>query len=197
MKIENMPIASIKPFPNNPRNITERAIALVTESIKEFGFNVPIIIDVNNTIVAGHTRYLSAQRLGLKEVPAIKIIGLTKEKIKAFRIMDNRTQEMSSWDYVKLEKEFGELLELNVNLDLTGFDEDVRDILLFEEGDIQRVEKSEVMGNLIEQKDYIIITFSSKEEGEAFRGRFNTPKKKSLSCKEFLESYAEQTNSNN
>lgn len=97
MQIINIKLDLLKPYEKNPRN-NENAVEYVANSIKEFGFKVPIIIDENNTIVCGHTRYLASKKLGLTEVPCVIADDLTPEKIKAFRLIDNKTNEFATWN---------------------------------------------------------------------------------------------------
>lgn len=78
-------------------------------SIKEFGFLAPVLIDSNDIIIAGHTRKEAAVRLGLKEIPCITVDSLTDEQVKAFRLVDNKTAEFASWDFEKLEEELSEI----------------------------------------------------------------------------------------
>jgi hypothetical protein len=89
------------PYENNPRN-NDEAVDKVASSIQQFGFKVPIVIDANNVIVAGHTRHKAAQKLGLKKIPCIVADDLTEEQVKAFRLADNKVSEFSSWDESKL-----------------------------------------------------------------------------------------------
>lgn len=97
MKIINLKIDVLKPYDKNPRKNKE-AVKYVAESIKEFEFKQPIVIDKNNVIVCGHTRLLAAKQLGLKEVPCILADDLTKEQINAYRLVDNKTNEFAEWD---------------------------------------------------------------------------------------------------
>lgn len=113
-------VNDIVPYENNPRN-NESAVDAVVESIKEFGFKVPIIVDKNNVIIAGHTRYKAAKKLGMKIVPVLKDEDLTPDQVKAFRIMDNKSSEKSNWDYEALLKEMDSLKLDDYNLELTGF----------------------------------------------------------------------------
>ena len=108
MKIEMMKITEVQEYKNNPRCNTE-AVSAVAKSIKEFGFKVPLIIDKNNTLIAGHTRILAARELGMTEVPVIRADDLTPEQAKAFRIADNRLHELSTWDYELLPIELRDL----------------------------------------------------------------------------------------
>ena len=118
LKIEYVDIDSIKPYENNPRH-NEEAIPYVMNSIKEFGFKNPIIIDKNNVIIAGHTRLESAKRLGMKEVPIIHADDLTEEQVKAFRLADNKVSEKAEWDFNMLD---AELADLDINMEDFGFE---------------------------------------------------------------------------
>lgn len=120
LEIKYIPIDDIKPYKNNPR-LNEDAIPYVMNSIKEFGFKNPIILDKNNVIVAGHTRLESAKRLDMKEVPVIYADDLTEEQVKAFRLADNKVAEKSLWDYTKLDEELDSIL----NIDMSMFDFDI------------------------------------------------------------------------
>lgn len=104
-------------YKNNPRN-NDGAVDAVAESIREFGFKVPIVIDGNNEIIAGHTRLRAARLLGLEKVPCIIADDLTPEQIKAFRLADNKTAELAEWDFAKLETE---LVEISDKFDMTNF----------------------------------------------------------------------------
>lgn len=115
MKVKNVPIEEIHEYENNPRRISEEAISAVSKSIQEFGFKVPVIIDKDNVIVAGHTRIMAARELGLKEVPCVVADDLTPEQIKAFRLADNKTSELSDWDFEKLDLELEELPDFDMS----------------------------------------------------------------------------------
>lgn len=121
MQIIEMPIGDIYPCPNNPRS-NEKAIEMLKESITDFGFKNPIIVDKNNVIIAGHTRHKAAQELGLQTVPCIMADDLTPEQVRAFRIVDNRTAEIAEWDISLLELEL-EALEIE-DLDLSSYNFD-------------------------------------------------------------------------
>lgn len=92
MNVQEIKLKDIKPYGKNPRK-NDDAVPYVAESIKQFGFKVPIVIDKNNVIVAGHTRYKAAKKLGFKSVPCIIADDLTDEQIKAFRLADNKVSE--------------------------------------------------------------------------------------------------------
>ena len=108
-KIEQIEIAKIKPYDNNPRR--NQPVDLVAKSIKEFGFNSPIIVDKDNVVIAGHTRLKAAVKLKLKKVPCI-VADLSPEKAKAYRILDNKTSELAEWGSFLLDVEIKEIEEL-------------------------------------------------------------------------------------
>ncbi|HEY8405840.1 MAG TPA: ParB N-terminal domain-containing protein, partial [Acholeplasma sp.] len=102
--IQNKLVDDLIEYENNPR-VNDEAIDVVGRSIKEFGFKVPVIVDANNVIVAGHTRVKACKKLGIKEVPCIIADDLTEDQLKAFRLADNKTHEFALWDDEKLFKE--------------------------------------------------------------------------------------------
>lgn len=118
MTIIQMPLSEIRPYPNNPR-FNENAVDAVEASIREFGFKVPIVIDRNNVIVCGHTRYKAAYWMGLETVPCIMADDLTDEQVAAFRLVDNKTSELSHWDFEKLDAELREIL--GIDMEALGF----------------------------------------------------------------------------
>lgn len=125
MKITLKKINELKKYKNNPRN-NENAIGEVAKSIKEYGFKVPIVIDKNDVIVCGHTRYEACKLLGIKEVPCIVASDLNEEQVKAFRLADNKVSEFSQWDYNKLKEELEKvdmsLFDFNMELDISDDD---------------------------------------------------------------------------
>lgn len=125
-------------YQNNPLKHPENQIEKIANSIKSYGFLVPILIDENNIIVSGHGRLDAAIRLGLKEVPCVLAEGLTEEQIKAFRIADNKVREGSIWDEEALKKEFEELDLLGFDLNETGFKTDeIERVILSDTGLLQ------------------------------------------------------------
>lgn len=113
MQIFEKTLSEIKPYKNNPRK-NDEAVSLVANSIKEFGFKVPIVLDAKGVIVCGHTRYAAAVSLGLKTVPCVVADDLTPKQIKAFRLADNKVSERAEWDISKLQVEFEELGDFNL-----------------------------------------------------------------------------------
>lgn len=116
MKTIDLKISEIKPYEKNPRK-NDKSVDKVANSIKEFGFKVPIVIDKNNIIVCGHTRYKAAKKLGLDVVPCVVADDLTDEQIKAYRLADNKVGEDSLWDMDMLNGELDDIL----NIDMTDF----------------------------------------------------------------------------
>ena len=123
MKVEQIKIEEILPYDQNPRD-NSAAVEKVADSIKEFGWQQPIVVDEEKIILAGHTRHLVALSMGLKEVPVLIAKGLTEAQKKAYRIVDNKTSELAEWDKELLKSEFLALQELDFDLNLTGFDLD-------------------------------------------------------------------------
>lgn len=113
-------IGDIFPYENNPRK-NEKAVGPVAESLKEFGWQQPIVIDKDNIIVAGHTRWEAAQRLGLKEVPCIIADNLTPDQVRAYRLADNKTAEFAKWDPEALLEEYS---KIKIDMTKFGFDPD-------------------------------------------------------------------------
>lgn len=122
LSIIEMKTSELVPYLNNPRK-NDKAVDPVAESIKEFGFKVPIIIDKEKVIVAGHTRLRAAKKLGLETVPVVIADDLTEDQIKAFRLADNKTAEFSEWDHDLLIHELLELQTADFEMLPFGFDE--------------------------------------------------------------------------
>ncbi len=120
MEIQNINIKDITPYEKNPRK-NEAAVAPVMESIKEFGFKSPIIVDKDMVIINGHTRFKAAKRLQMETVPVIIATDLTPEQVKAFRLADNKTAEFAEWDFDLLDGELKDIL--NMDMSVFGFDE--------------------------------------------------------------------------
>ena len=115
VKVIAMAVKDLVPYANNPRN-NEQAVDTVAKSIKEFGFTNPIVVDSDNVVINGHTRLLAAEKLGLEKVPVIRKEDLTPEQVKAFRLVDNKTSELSGWDFEKLDAEIAELQAMDFDM---------------------------------------------------------------------------------
>ena len=123
-RIAILPIESLKPDPGNPRQHSKKQLRQIARSIETFGFNVPVLIDAGMKIIAGHGRVEAARRLGLSEVPTIRLEHLTPAQATAFAIADNRLTEIATWDDRLLGEQLRELgaLDLDFSLDVTGFE---------------------------------------------------------------------------
>lgn len=116
MEVKNVNINSIKPYKNNPRN-NDDAVEATANSIKEFGWQQPIVVDKDGVIIVGHTRLKAAKKLGLKQVPIVVAENLTDEQANAYRLADNKTGELADWDFDLLDDE---LADIN-NIDMSDF----------------------------------------------------------------------------
>ena len=156
MEIINKKIDELKPYENNPR-VNDDAIDYVAKSIKEFGFKVPIVIDKNNVIVTGHTRYKASKQLGLKEVPCIIADDLSEKQIKAFRLADNKVADFSYFDNTRLLEELADLEDIFTGFEISEGFEDILD-----EGD------TSILGEE-EQLYKIVIKSVNKEDIDKVR----------------------------
>ena len=166
MQVKDMNIEELKPYEKNPRN-NDSAVKYVAESIKQFGFKVPIVIDKNNVIVAGHTRYKAAKELQLETVPCIIADDLTEEQVKAFRLADNKVSEASQWDFDLLELELDSIFDINMNdfgfdIDLDIEDEDNNNSFNHIEDLLNDVGISSGGGSKV--KNYFDLTLSFPDE---------------------------------
>jgi len=107
LRVQEIELGKLNPWEGNPRS-NEHAVDAVAESIHSFGFNVPILCDQNLTIIAGHTRWKAAKKLGMEKVPVI-VIEMTDAKRRAFAVADNKTAEIADWDFSKLKEVLEEL----------------------------------------------------------------------------------------
>jgi site-specific DNA-methyltransferase (adenine-specific) len=153
MQVKDTAIGKLIPYANNPRH-NENAIDAVAASIREFGFKVPIIVDGDGVIVAGHTRLLAAEKLGLAKVPVIIADDLTPEQVQAFRIADNKTAELADWDFTALE---AELAAVSDSFDMSEFG--------FADGDI---DLSDISDNSDREPNDRSITATCPECGHEF-----------------------------
>ncbi len=133
MQIENLTLDQIKPYENNPRKKWD--IEKIADSIAQFGFQQPIVVDKNKVIIIGHGRYAASKILELKTVPVL-IADLPPTKAKALRIADNKVNEYSDWDYGLLHKEFTDLLDINYDLENLGFEQqELESIITFDKSE--------------------------------------------------------------
>ena len=167
MEIIYKNIDELIPYKNNPR-LNDEAVEYVKNSIKEFGFKVPIVIDKDNIIIAGHTRIKASKELGIKDIPCIIADDLTEEQVKAFRLADNKVAEKSLWDYSKLDEELDSILDI----DMSMFDFNINT----DDVEIERIDLS----NKEFEKYEIIITCQNEIELEE---KYNKLMKEGYECK--------------
>ena len=173
MQIIEKSITEIKPYEKNPRK-NDEAVEYVANSIKEFGFKVPIVIDKNGVIVAGHTRYKAAQELGIEKLPCIIADDLTEEQVKAFRIADNKVGELAEWDFDLLGEELDGIFDIDM-LEF-GFDSD------FDEKEEIKKEEGEVpfSEELLLTHNYIVLYFDNDFDWEVVQDKFGLKQVKDL-----------------
>lgn len=133
---ENYPVDKLIPYARNSRTHNDEQIAQIVASIKEFGFTNPILVGADDVIIAGHGRLLAAQRMGLKEVPVVRLPHLTETQRRALVIADNKIALNAGWDEEMLTLEMKELEDVDFNLDILGFsDEELKELEAFGESD--------------------------------------------------------------
>ena len=142
MQIKYIDPLNLVPYENNPR-VNGYAVKKVMESIKEFGFKNPILVDKDNVIVAGHTRREASILLGLESVPYMVADDLTEDQVRAYRIADNKLAELSTWDEELLKIELGELMAVDFELETLGFTE-IDLTTLFREPEEKKAEEAKV-----------------------------------------------------
>jgi len=155
LQIQYRKTEELIPYVKNPRK-NKDAVAYVMNSIEQFGFKNPIIIDKNNEIIAGHTRLMAAKKLGMEEVPCIMADDLTEDQIRAFRIIDNKTSEYAQWDMGLLGEEL-QAIE-GIDMEMYGFDLNM-DEETKEKDEKPEVEFTEVLG---EEHNYIVLYFDNE-----------------------------------
>jgi hypothetical protein len=132
LTIQHRPLDTLRLDPTNARKHSKKQIAQIAESVRAFGFNVPVLIDDDNKVIAGHGRFLACKLLGFTEVPTICLDHLSPEQIRAFMIADNRLSENSTWDEILLGEQLKSLseIDLNFSLEATGFEIGEIDVLI-------------------------------------------------------------------
>lgn len=170
LEVAYIATTDVIPYVNNARSHSEQQVAQVAASIKEFGFNNPILIDEHNGVIAGHGRLAAAQKLGLELIPTITLAGLTDAQRKAYVIADNKLTENSRWDFDLLSLEIEQLKDLDFDVALLGFSEVELDGISSEEMDmsvLDELDDEEVEGFEGDVKRAIQIEFESEHYDEA------------------------------
>lgn len=120
MQVTMRKISEVKPYDKNPRR-NDGAVDAVAASIRQFGFQQPLVVDKDGVLIVGHTRLKAAKKLGLKEVPVVVADGLTPEQVKAYRLADNKTGELAGWDFSLLDRELVELEDMGFGMQEFAF----------------------------------------------------------------------------
>ena len=152
-------IKELKPYKKNAKKHSKEQVEQIANSIKEFGFTQPVIVDKNNEVVAGHGRILGAKKAGLKQVPTVTLEELTEEQIKAYRLVDNKLNE-SEWDYSLLDEELENLTE-DIDMNLFGFE-------MEEQQDDETENKKKVEFEIKEKYEVHIICKDEKQMEQVF-----------------------------
>ena len=192
MEILNKKVQELKGYSNNPRK-NAQAIEAVANCIKEFGFLVPIVIDTNNIIVAGHTRLKAAQKLEMQTVPCILADDLTPEQIRAFRLVDNKVGELADWKFDKLEQE---LAEINIDMGRFGFEDENITIEPTEEADDNFDSDMVTMSFQLHEKQKELIEQAMQEVQKDICETFGNPNKNGNAIHEVVRQWAAGRESN-
>lgn len=168
LNITYRPIKELKPYKKNAKKHNKEQVEQIANSIKEFGFTQPVIIDKHDCVVAGHGRILGAKKAGLKQVPTVCLDELTEEQIKAYRLVDNKLNE-SEWDYSLLDEEIEQLTD--IDMDLFGFDTNMTD------DDLEKALKE--VKFKVKEKHLVIIICKTEDETKILQDKL---KKKGYDC---------------
>jgi len=175
LEVTYLATTDLIPYANNPRTHSEQQVAQVAASIQEFGFNNPILIDEHNGIIAGHGRLAAAQKLNMNLVPTILLEGLSEAQRKAYVIADNKLTENGGWDYDLLAVEIDRLKELDIDVNLTGFEPKEVNTILGEE-----IEKHVSDPKVDFFENEMIMKFSSEKQLEKW---YEMAEKEGIECK--------------
>ena len=162
MNIVERKLGEVRPYEKNPRR-NDDAVQYVAESIRQFGFKVPLVIDNDGVIVAGHTRWKAAKKLGLKTVPCIVADDLTDEQVKAFRLADNKVAEKAEWDFDLLSSEFDDLFDFDMGA--FGFGDEEEDT---DDETPTTTERKDLSDTVQETYEVIITCESEMQQEELF-----------------------------
>lgn len=164
LNIVYKPIKELKPYKKNAKKHSKEQVEQIANSIKEFGFTQPVIIDKNNSVVAGHGRILGAKKAGLKQVPTVCLEDLTEEQIKAYRLVDNKLNE-SEWDTELLNEELEELFDSDINMVDFSFKRTMIDELE-EQIEVEKDVKAEVpfARYVDENTQYVVLKFNNTRD---------------------------------
>lgn len=161
MKIQNVAISRVIPYDLNPRK-NEGAVRKVAESLENFGWQQPIVVDPDLIVIAGHTRLAAAQLLGMPKVPVLVASDLNPAQVKAYRLADNKVAEYSEWDEELLIEELMALRDAEADLDTTGFSVEELDKLLAEDDDLDVKPQVIFSEEMMEANNYVVLVFRNE-----------------------------------
>ena len=192
MDVKLFQLDELKPYENNPRR-NDRAVEAVAKSIEQFGFKVPIVVDADKVIVCGHTRFKAAQKLKLKSVPCIVADDLSPAQVQAFRLADNKTAELATWDFEKLTTELNSLtseLADEFSFDLPTQDESINPVTELPPSTKQKPEYETIKFSFArEQKQ--IVDEALKTVADQIQETFGNPNKTGNALYEVVRQWAE------
>jgi hypothetical protein len=188
-KIESVPIEALIPYARNARKHSDEQVAQLAASIREFGFNSPLLVDKDNGIIAGHGRVLAARKLGLEAVPCLRLDHLTETQRRAYILADNRLTELGGgWDEEMLGLELSDLRTEDFNLDFIGFDaQKIEEFLNSKEPEIvENTKKPSVMSDFVDKYDdsivrQIVLIYSLQQYNSVIEAFGNYAEKNGLS----------------
>lgn len=192
MDVKLFQLSELRPYENNPRR-NDRAVEAVAKSIEQFGFKVPIVIDADNVIVCGHTRYRAAQKLQLESVPCIVAEDLTPAQVKAFRLIDNKTAELATWDFEKLTTELNSLtseLADEFSFDLPTQDESINPVTELPPSTKQKPEYETIKFSFAREQKQIVDEALKTVAGQ-IQETFGNPNKTGNALYEVVRQWAE------
>lgn len=163
MKLKKVPIDKLIAYENNARVHSPEHVEQIAKSIETFGFNVPVLIDAENNIIAGHGRVMAAKKLGMKDVPTLLIDHLTDDQKKAFILADNQITLNSTWDDKMLKSELNYLKDIDFDITVVGFEDIEIDKILdsIDNGEKEepQIKFSEFIG---EENNYVVLLFKTE-----------------------------------
>jgi ParB-like chromosome segregation protein Spo0J len=165
LTVESWPIERPIPYARNARKMSARALDVISASLKEFGFRQPIVVDGADVVIVGHTRLAAAKKLGFTEVPVHVASNLTPGQVAAYRIMDNRSSQETSWDFELLAPELLDLKGLDIDLTLTGFSVDELTKLIDPAPPAADPEGADETAQLVERFQVLVSCKDEPEQG--------------------------------
>jgi len=172
MKIKQINVNDLIPYANNARTHSDEQIFQIGDSIKEFGFNNPVLLDGAKGVIAGHGRLMAAKKLGIEMVPCIELSHLSETQKKAYILADNKLALNAGWDDGLLMGEIKDLMDLNFDIEITGFEVDEFDPIEFDKGKagIGKIKTNRTVKMAIFCEDIKIVEAALAETGEINRG---------------------------